>query len=87
MSDECQANIVKKVGTIVDSLTARKAAPKAGGFRSFMKTAKTELKQMNVEAMPAADGAASAAPMGGIAGMGEGFSATVALPKAAAPGG
>ena len=42
---------------------------------------------MNVEAMPAADGAASAAPMGGVAGMGEGFSATVAMPKAAAPGG
>ena len=43
MSDESRANLVKKVGIIVDSLTAKKAAPKAGGFRSFMKTAKTEL--------------------------------------------
>ena len=39
---------------------------------------------MVVESKPAADGAASAAPMGGVAGMGEGFSATVAMPKAAA---
>ena len=38
---------------------------------------------MNIEAKPAADGAASAAPMGGAAGMGAGFSATIAVPKAA----
>lgn len=42
--------MVIKVDKIVDSLTtARKPAAKKGGFRSFMKTAKTELKQMNPE--------------------------------------
>ena len=81
ISDETQANLVKKVGTIIDSLTVKKAAPKAGGFRSFMKTAKTELQQMNIEAKPLPEGAASAAPVGGEAGMGGGFSATVAVPK------
>ena len=59
----------------------KKAAPKAGSFRSFMKTAKTELQQMNIEAKPLPEGAASAAPVGGEAGMGAGFSATVAVPK------
>lgn len=84
MSEECQANLVKKVGTIIDSLTVKKAAPRAGGFKSFMKTAKTELKQMNVEEKPLAEGAASAAPVGGVAGMGAGFSATVvAMPAGA----
>jgi len=39
-----QAKLVAKVGKIVNSLTAaKKAAPAKGGFRSFMKTAKTEL--------------------------------------------
>ena len=85
MSDDCQAKLVIKVGKIVDSLTVKKAAPKAGGFRSFMKTAKTELQQMNMAVNPMDEGgAASAAPVGGAAGMGEGFSATVVVPKTSA---
>lgn len=47
-----------------------------------MKTAKTELSQMKVDDAPLVEGPASAAPTGGIEGMGEGFSATMAVPKA-----
>ena len=36
---------------------------------------------MNMAAEPIGEGAASAAPMGGVEGMGAGFSATVAVSK------
>ena len=62
-----------KIGKIVDSLTAaKKAAPAKGGFRSFMKTAKTELQQMQL----AGEGAASQGAAGG-----GGFALSVALPQ------
>ncbi len=38
-----ESKLQAKVTKIIDSLTAKKAAPKTGGIRSFMKTAKTEL--------------------------------------------
>jgi len=44
MSEACEAKLVTSIAKIIDSLTARKAAPKAGGFRSFMKTAKSDLQ-------------------------------------------
>lgn len=76
-AEEEQAKLVIKVDKIVDSLTtARKPAAKKGGFRSFMKTAKTELKQMNPEGgMDFASGT-----QGGAASAEVGFAATMALP-------
>ena len=64
----------------------KKAAPKKGGFRTFMKTAKTDLKEMTVasESVAAGEGAASAStPIvvdTVVMGAG-GFSATVAMPS------
>ena len=52
----------------MDSLTEKKAAASKGSIRSFMKTAKTDLKQMVM-----ADAASSATGMD--------MSATVVLPK------
>lgn len=40
------AKLEARVAKIVDSLSVKKPAARAGGFRSFMKTQKTELKQM-----------------------------------------
>ena len=74
--EEVQAKLELKVSKIVASLsTARKpAVSKAGGFRSFMKTAKTDLKQMNPDGMVlGADAGAAVTDTG--------FAATVAMPK------
>ena len=47
LSEEEQQKIVIKVGKAIDSLSAKKkAAPRAGGMRAFMKTAKNDLSQM-----------------------------------------
>ena len=63
-----------KIGKLVDALTVKKAAPRAGGFRNFMKTQKNELEQMVMVEKPESAAASQAQGAGG-------FSATVALPK------
>jgi len=72
-----RTKLLNKINTIVESLTeVKKAAPKAG-FRSFMATAKNDLKEMQMETP--ADGS-SAAPVFVGEGMNN-FAATAALPK------
>ena len=71
MSPE-DAKLAAKVSKIVGSLAAaKKAAPSKGGFRSFMKTAKSELQQMQLGATGAASAAAAS----------ENFTMTLAVPK------
>ena len=38
LNDAEKAKLAKQIDQVVDSLTQKKAAPKAGGLRSFMKT-------------------------------------------------
>lgn len=77
-TEDQKTKIAAKVGKIVDSLTVKKAAPRAGGFRSFMKTAKTELKEMQLVEKPEQSSAAASSEENVIK---PAFAATVAVPK------
>ena len=49
MDEAAKAKLTKQIDVVVSSLSEnKKAAPRAGGIRSFMKTQKNELQDMTL---------------------------------------